>query len=59
MKYSRDFNIFIIGIQNNLTRIFSKVSKKKGRRDFNFKIVYLILSRDEQGISTSSSHDGL
>ena len=33
MEYSRDFNIFINGIQNNLTTIFSKVSKTKGRRD--------------------------
>ena len=43
------------GIQNNLTPVFSKLSKTKGRRDPSlekFKIVYLILSRDEQGIST-------
>ena len=46
MEYSRDFNIFINGIQNNLTPIFSKVSKTKGRRNpqpQKFKIVYLTL----------------
>ena len=46
MENSRDFNIFIDDIQNNLTPIFSKVSKTKGRRDplpRKFKIVYLTL----------------
>ena len=33
MEHSLDFNIFINGIQNNLTPILSKVSKTKGRRD--------------------------
>ena len=33
MEYSKDFNIFINGIENNLTPIFSKVSKTKGRQD--------------------------
>ena len=61
MEYSRDFNIFINGIQNNLTPIFSKVSKTKGRRDPLPRKIQncLILSRDEQSISTPSFHDGL
>ena len=62
MEYSRDFNIFMNGIQNDSTPIFLRCLRQKGGETPSlekFKIVYLILSRDEQGISTPSSQDGL